>query len=171
MNLTKLMKVIGYINIITNCVQSFTNRADKKRYNVFAKSFINTINTNLYTFKAVMSKTPEWIHEKSPKHNSYDIIEKRYNEEFKMTYTVYQHKKAKTQVISLGTNDRSNTNMECNILEFLIHFFNKYQLEIIKITEDTDFDLHGMMEHKHIKDGFFSYICNDRSSKLNAETV
>ncbi|EUR72725.1 hypothetical protein PFBG_02300 [Plasmodium falciparum 7G8] len=57
--------------------------------------------------------------------------------------------------------DRSNTNMECNILEFLIHFFNKYQLEIIKITEDTDFDLHGMMEHKHIKDGFFSYICND----------
>ncbi|SOS80710.1 falcilysin [Plasmodium sp. gorilla clade G1] len=105
MNLTKLMKVFGYINIITNCVQSFTNRADKKRYNVFAKSFINTINTNLYTFKAVMSKTPEWIHEKSPKHNSYDIIEKRYNEEFKMTYTVYQHKKAKTQVISLGTND------------------------------------------------------------------
>ncbi|SOV75735.1 cytoadherence linked asexual protein 8 [Plasmodium sp. gorilla clade G3] len=57
--------------------------------------------------------------------------------------------------------DRSNTNMECNILEFLIHFFNKYQLEIIKITEDTDFDLHGMMEHKYIKDQFFSYMCND----------
>ncbi|SOV22389.1 cytoadherence linked asexual protein 8 [Plasmodium sp. DRC-Itaito] len=57
--------------------------------------------------------------------------------------------------------DRSNTSMECNILEFLIHFFNKYQLEIIKITEDTDFDLHGMMEHRHIRDRFFSYMCND----------
>ncbi|SOV76019.1 cytoadherence linked asexual protein 3.1, putative [Plasmodium sp. gorilla clade G3] len=51
--------------------------------------------------------------------------------------------------------------MECNILEYLIHYFNKYQLEIIKTTEDTDFELHGMMEHKYIKDYFFSYMCND----------
>ncbi|SOV10652.1 cytoadherence linked asexual protein 3.1, putative [Plasmodium sp. gorilla clade G2] len=57
--------------------------------------------------------------------------------------------------------DRSHTSMECNILEYLIHYFNKYQLEIIKTTQDTDFDLHGMMEHKYIKDYFFSFMCND----------
>ncbi|ETW26902.1 hypothetical protein PFFCH_05693 [Plasmodium falciparum FCH/4] len=51
--------------------------------------------------------------------------------------------------------------MECNILEYLLHYFNKYQLEIIKTTQDTDFDLHGMMEHKYIKDYFFSFMCND----------
>lgn len=57
--------------------------------------------------------------------------------------------------------DTSGSSMECNILEFLIHYFNKYQLEIIKATQDTDFELHGMMEHKNIKDYFFSFMCND----------
>ncbi|SBS84984.1 falcilysin, putative [Plasmodium ovale] len=52
-----------------------------------------------------MSKTPEWINEKCPEHKSYNIVEKRYNEKFNMTYTVYEHKKAKTQVIALGSND------------------------------------------------------------------
>ncbi|KYO03636.1 cytoadherence linked asexual protein 2 [Plasmodium gaboni] len=57
--------------------------------------------------------------------------------------------------------DRSHTSMECNILEYLIHYFNKYQLEIIKTTHDIDFELYGMMEHQHIKDYFFSFMCND----------
>ncbi|CRH00752.1 falcilysin, putative [Plasmodium relictum] len=101
----KLMKVLGYINIITNCVHSILCKGDKKRYNVFTNSFIHSFNTNLHSFKAMMNKNPEWVLEKSPDHNSYDIVEKRYNSKFKMTYTVYEHKKLKTQVIALGTND------------------------------------------------------------------
>ncbi|SPJ08455.1 cytoadherence linked asexual protein 3.2 [Plasmodium sp. DRC-Itaito] len=70
----------------------------------------------------------------------------------------YSEKKRRKTYLKV---DRSNTSMECNILEYLIHYFNKYQLEIIKTTQDTDFDLHGMMEHKYIKDYFFSFMCND----------
>ncbi|SOV23556.1 cytoadherence linked asexual protein 3.1, putative [Plasmodium sp. DRC-Itaito] len=70
----------------------------------------------------------------------------------------YSEKKRRKTYLKV---DRSNTSMECNILEYLIHFFNKYQLEIIKTTQDTDFDLHGMMEHKYIKDYFFSFMCKD----------
>ncbi|SCQ12719.1 cytoadherence linked asexual protein 3.1, putative [Plasmodium sp.] len=70
----------------------------------------------------------------------------------------YSEKKRRKTYLKLN---RSKTSMECNILEYLVHYFNKYQLEIIKTTEDTDFDLHGMMEHKYIKDYFFSYMCND----------
>ncbi|SCQ12608.1 cytoadherence linked asexual protein 3.1, putative [Plasmodium sp.] len=70
----------------------------------------------------------------------------------------YSEKKRRKTYLKL---DISRTSMECNILEYLIHYFNKYQLEIIKTTEDTDFDLHGMMEHKYIKDYFFSFMCND----------
>ncbi|SOV20283.1 cytoadherence linked asexual protein 3.1, putative [Plasmodium sp. gorilla clade G2] len=70
----------------------------------------------------------------------------------------YSEKKRRKTYLKV---DRSHTSMECNILEYLIHYFNKYQLEIIKTTQDTDFDLHGMMEHKYIKDYFFSFMCND----------
>ncbi|SOV13886.1 cytoadherence linked asexual protein 3.1, putative [Plasmodium sp. gorilla clade G2] len=70
----------------------------------------------------------------------------------------YSEKKRRKTYLKI---DRSHTSMECNILEYLIHYFNKYQLEIIKTTQDTDFDLHGMMEHKYIKDYFFSFMCND----------
>ncbi|SOV20758.1 cytoadherence linked asexual protein 3.1, putative [Plasmodium sp. DRC-Itaito] len=69
----------------------------------------------------------------------------------------YSEKKRRKTYLKV---DRSHTSMECNILEYLIHYFNKYQLEIIKTTQDTDFDLHGMMEHKYIKDYFFSFMCN-----------
>ncbi|SOV20178.1 cytoadherence linked asexual protein 3.2, putative [Plasmodium sp. gorilla clade G2] len=70
----------------------------------------------------------------------------------------YSEKKRRKTYLKV---DRSHTSMECNILEYIIHYFNKYQLEIIKTTQDTDFDLHGMMEHKYIKDYFFSFMCND----------
>ncbi|KOB88382.1 hypothetical protein PFDG_01971 [Plasmodium falciparum Dd2] len=70
----------------------------------------------------------------------------------------YSEKKRRKTYLKV---DRSSTSMECNILEYLLHYFNKYQLEIIKTTQDTDFDLHGMMEHKYIKDYFFSFMCND----------
>ncbi|SOV10681.1 cytoadherence linked asexual protein 3.1, putative [Plasmodium gaboni] len=70
----------------------------------------------------------------------------------------YSEKKRRKTYLKV---DRSHTSMECNILEYLIHYFNKYQLEIIKTTQDTDFDLHGMMEHKYIKKYFFSFMCND----------
>ncbi|SOV75446.1 cytoadherence linked asexual protein 3.1, putative [Plasmodium sp. gorilla clade G3] len=70
----------------------------------------------------------------------------------------YSEKKRRKTYLKLG---RSKTSMECNILEYLVHYFNKYQLEIMKTTQDTDFDIHGMMEHKYIKDYFFSYMCND----------
>ncbi|SOS76434.1 cytoadherence linked asexual protein 3.1 [Plasmodium sp. gorilla clade G1] len=70
----------------------------------------------------------------------------------------YSEKKRRKTYLKV---DRSNTSMECNILEYLLHYFNKYQLEIIKTTQDTDFDLHGMMEHKYIKDYFFSFMCSD----------
>ncbi|SCQ12807.1 cytoadherence linked asexual protein 3.1, putative [Plasmodium sp.] len=70
----------------------------------------------------------------------------------------YSEKKRRKTYLKL---DRSRTSMECNILEYLVHYFNKYQLEIMKTTQDTDFDIHGMMEHKYIKDYFFSYMCND----------
>ncbi|CRG93964.1 falcilysin, putative [Plasmodium gallinaceum] len=101
----KLMKVFGYINIITNCVHNILCKGEKKSYNVFANSFIYSLNSNLHSFRAIMSKKPEWTLEKSPEHNSYNIVEKRYSDNFKMTYTVYEHKKLKTQVIALGTND------------------------------------------------------------------
>ncbi|CAA9988935.1 falcilysin, putative [Plasmodium knowlesi strain H] len=102
----KLMRVFGYLNIITNCFNGLLCKAEKRKYNVFTNSFVYSISTtNLYSFTAMMSKSPEWAQEKCPEHKSYNIIEKRFSDKFKMTYTVYEHKKAKTQVIALGSND------------------------------------------------------------------
>ncbi|GAW81649.1 falcilysin [Plasmodium gonderi] len=102
----KLMRVFGYLNIITNCVNGIFCKSERRKYNVFTNSFIHSISTtNLYSFTAMMNKSPEWIHEKCPEHKSYNIVEKRYSDKFEMTYTVYEHKKAKTQVIALGSND------------------------------------------------------------------
>nr|AAL57302.1 cytoadherence linked asexual protein-like protein [Plasmodium chabaudi] len=49
---------------------------------------------------------------------------------------------------------------ECNILEFLIHHFNKYQLSLISRTYDDEFKSYYLFEHKDMKDDFFRYMCN-----------
>ncbi|VEV58782.1 cytoadherence linked asexual protein 9, putative [Plasmodium vinckei vinckei] len=50
---------------------------------------------------------------------------------------------------------------ECNILEFLIHHFNKYQLSLISKTYNDEFKSYYLLEHKDMKEEFFRFMCGD----------
>ncbi|CAD2112573.1 cytoadherence linked asexual protein 9, putative [Plasmodium vinckei] len=50
---------------------------------------------------------------------------------------------------------------ECNILEFLIHYFNKYQLSLISRTYSDEFKSYYLLEHKDMKEEFFRFMCGD----------
>ncbi|EUD63914.1 hypothetical protein C922_05707, partial [Plasmodium inui San Antonio 1] len=56
--------------------------------------------------------------------------------------------------------NRNCTSEECVILEFLIHHFNKYQMELITNIYQEDFKTQVLLEHKHMKDDFFRFMCN-----------
>ncbi|SBT76569.1 cytoadherence linked asexual protein, putative [Plasmodium ovale] len=58
-------------------------------------------------------------------------------------------------------NNKREASDECNILEFLIHYFNKYEMELIKNIYQEDFKTQIMLEHNHMKDDFFKFMCND----------
>ncbi|KAI4838715.1 cytoadherence linked asexual protein [Plasmodium brasilianum] len=49
----------------------------------------------------------------------------------------------------------------CNILEFLVHYFNKYQMSLLTNAYQEDFKPLLFLEHTHIKSEFFKFICSD----------
>ncbi|CRG84568.1 cytoadherence linked asexual protein, putative [Plasmodium relictum] len=49
---------------------------------------------------------------------------------------------------------------ECRILEFLIHYFNKYQMELYTNAYQTNLKIQILLEHTHLKEEFFNYMCN-----------
>ncbi|SOV84341.1 cytoadherence linked asexual protein 3.1, putative [Plasmodium sp.] len=140
--------------------------------NQYGLGFINHLGPHLIALghftvlKLALKNYENYFEEKNTKFFSWQkILEFSMSDRFKVLDMMCDHesvyysgKKRRKTYVKI---DRSKTSMECNILEYLIHYFNKYQLEIIKTTEDTDFDLHGMMEHKYIKDYFFSFMCNN----------
>ncbi|SCQ12565.1 cytoadherence linked asexual protein 3.1, putative [Plasmodium sp.] len=134
--------------------------------NQYGLGLINHLGPHLIVLKLALKNYKHYFEAKSIKFFSWQkILEFSMSDRFKIIDMIcnqesdyYSEKKRRKTYLKLN---RSKTSMECNILEYLVHYFNKYQLEIIKTTEDTDFDLHGMMEHKYIKDYFFSYMCND----------
>ncbi|CAA9990612.1 cytoadherence linked asexual protein, putative [Plasmodium knowlesi strain H] len=58
-------------------------------------------------------------------------------------------------------DDRTSTFDECNILEFLVHYFNKYQNSLVSGLYQEDFKVHYLQEHTDIKNEFFKFMCND----------
>ncbi|GAW83216.1 cytoadherence linked asexual protein, CLAG [Plasmodium gonderi] len=58
-------------------------------------------------------------------------------------------------------DDRSSSYDECSILEFLVHYFNKYQISLISNLYQDDFKTHYLSEHVDIKNEFFKFMCND----------
>ncbi|EUT85953.1 hypothetical protein PFAG_02661 [Plasmodium falciparum Santa Lucia] len=140
--------------------------------NQYGLGFINHLGPHLIALghftvlKLALKNYKNYFESKNTKFFSWQkILEFSLSDRFKVLDMMCDHDSVyysnkKRRKIYLKV-ERSETSMECNILEYLIHYFNKYQLEIIKTTQDTDFDLHGMMEHKYIKDYFFSFMCND----------
>ncbi|SOV20774.1 cytoadherence linked asexual protein 3.1, putative [Plasmodium sp. DRC-Itaito] len=155
----------------TNSNVNFMETLDDATYQ-YGLGLINHLGPHLIALghfmvlKLALKKYKYYFEEKNIKFFSWQkILEFSMSDRFKVLDMMcnqdsvyYSEKKRRKTYLKV---DRSNTSMECNILEYLIHYFNKYQLEIIKTTQDTDFDLHGMMEHKYIKDYFFSFMCND----------
>ncbi|SOV84346.1 cytoadherence linked asexual protein 3.2, putative [Plasmodium sp.] len=134
--------------------------------NQYGLGLINHLGPHLIVLKLALKNYKNYFEAQNTKFFSWQkILEFSMSDRFKVLDMICDHKSVyyseKKRRKTFLKIDRSKTSMECNILEYLIHYFNKYQLEIIKTTQDTDFDLHGMMEHKYIKDYFFSYMCND----------
>ncbi|ANQ10381.1 Cytoadherence linked asexual protein [Plasmodium coatneyi] len=61
-------------------------------------------------------------------------------------------------------DDRTTTFDECNILEFLVHYFNKYQSSLVSGLYQEDFKVHYLQEHSDIKNEFFKFMCDDTSN-------
>ncbi|ETB61032.1 hypothetical protein YYC_01978 [Plasmodium yoelii 17X] len=166
----KLMKVLGYINIITNCVNGILCKGDKKRYSIFTNNYIYSISTlNNYSFAATMNKMPAWVNEKCPEHKSYDIVEKRYNENLNLTYTVYEHKKAKTQVIALGSNDPLDAEQAFGFYVKTLTHSDKgipHILEHTVLSGSKNFnykDSMGLLEKGTLNTHLNAYTFNDRT--------
>ncbi|CRG96000.1 cytoadherence linked asexual protein, putative [Plasmodium gallinaceum] len=60
--------------------------------------------------------------------------------------------------------DRMRTLEECRILEFLIHYLNKYQMELYTNVYENNLKIQVLMEHNHIKDAFFNFMCKNKSN-------
>ncbi|ETB61225.1 hypothetical protein YYC_01164 [Plasmodium yoelii 17X] len=73
--------------------------------------------------------------------------------------------KKKRRITYLEQN-RKGAFDECNILEFLIHYFNKYQLSLISRTYGDEFQSYYLLEHKDMKEEFFRFMC-DSSKNCN----
>ncbi|SBS86787.1 bergheilysin (BLN) [Plasmodium malariae] len=116
-----------------------------------------------------MNKTPDWIQEKCPEHKSYDIVEKRYNDKFNMTYTVYEHKKAKTQVIALGSNDPLDVDQSFAFYVKTLTHSGKgipHILEHTVLSGSKNFnykDSMGLLEKGTLNTHLNAYTFNDRT--------
>ncbi|VWU50772.1 peptidase, putative [Hepatocystis sp. ex Piliocolobus tephrosceles] len=107
----KLMKVLGYVSAIGHCMHAILGRSDKKLNSFYFKSsfFFVEARSKASTMTHT-TQVPQWVIDKRPNHSNYSIVDSRYNKNFDLSYTVYEHKKAKTQVIVLGSNDELDVN-------------------------------------------------------------
>ncbi|ETW15056.1 hypothetical protein PFFVO_06038 [Plasmodium falciparum Vietnam Oak-Knoll (FVO)] len=123
--------------------------------NQYGLGFINHLGPHLIALghftvlKLALKNYKNYFESKNTKFFSWQkILEFSLSDRFKVLDMMCDHDSVyysnkKRRKIYLKV-ERSETSMECNILEYLIHYFNKYQLEIIKTTQDTDFDLHDI---------------------------
>ncbi|GAB68676.1 cytoadherence linked asexual protein CLAG [Plasmodium cynomolgi strain B] len=72
----------------------------------------------------------------------------------------FQDVQTKRRIVYLK-DDRKSTFDECNILEFLVHYFNKYQSSLVSGLYQEDFKTHYLQEHTDIRNEFFKFMCND----------
>ncbi|KMZ86869.1 cytoadherence-linked asexual protein (CLAG) [Plasmodium vivax Brazil I] len=70
---------------------------------------------------------------------------------------IYSDKKRRKIYLKKNKNSSSE---ECIILEFLVHHFNKYQMELITNIYQEDFKTQVLLEHTHMKDDFLKFMCN-----------
>ncbi|SCO69591.1 cytoadherence linked asexual protein 7 [Plasmodium vivax] len=71
-----------------------------------------------------------------------------------------QDVQTKRRIVYLKS-DRTASFDECNILEFLVHHFNKYQNSLVSGLYQEDFKTHYLQEHSDIRNEFFKFMCND----------
>ncbi|CRG95253.1 cytoadherence linked asexual protein 3.2, putative [Plasmodium gallinaceum] len=62
---------------------------------------------------------------------------------------------------------RRSSPEECNILELIIHYLNKYQMELITSAYQVNLKIHALLEHSHIKEEFFKFMCDNNNINCN----
>ncbi|CRG85455.1 cytoadherence linked asexual protein, putative [Plasmodium relictum] len=50
---------------------------------------------------------------------------------------------------------------ECGTLEFLINYFNTYQMELYAYANQINLNVQILLENNHLKDKFFDFMCNN----------
>ncbi|CRG84145.1 cytoadherence linked asexual protein, putative, partial [Plasmodium relictum] len=50
---------------------------------------------------------------------------------------------------------------ECGTLEFLINYFNTYQMELYVYANQINLNVQILLENNHLKDKFFDFMCNN----------
>ncbi|CRG99902.1 cytoadherence linked asexual protein, putative [Plasmodium relictum] len=57
-----------------------------------------------------------------------------------------------------------STSEDCSILEVLIHYINKYQLELLTSAYQANLKIQALLEYKHVKEEFFNFMCNGKNN-------
>ncbi|CRG97175.1 cytoadherence linked asexual protein, putative [Plasmodium gallinaceum] len=53
---------------------------------------------------------------------------------------------------------------ECEVLEFLIHHINKYQMELYTNANQLNLNMQVLLENIHVKKKFFEFMCNNEEN-------
>ncbi|SBS80618.1 cytoadherence linked asexual protein, CLAG, putative [Plasmodium ovale curtisi] len=156
----------------TNDDLTFMTKLDKIS-NYFGLGVYNLVGSNLVALghfivlQLALRKYPEFFENTDLKFFSWQkILNFNMSDRFRALDTMCNVKGSynvllKRRKIYLKSIKKSSFE-ECNVLEFLVHYFNKYQMALITNAYEEKFKSHYFMEHKHTKNEFFKFMCNNK---------